>query len=299
MRHVLAGLAAGLTAASLALGGEATAQEIRKLTDVRFSYPTYTGRGTILYESMAGGNWDLYEIPASAVDEGPPVIRRLTEEAGADRMPAMSPDGRVIAFVSDRGGNMDVWRIDADGGEAVRLTETDEPEIHPYWTPDSRRIVYNRRVPGEPLYAIWIMDADGRNPRELLRDDELNSYAQVSPVGHRLVFDKWWANDESNGEIMLMDLASGELTRLTENAVYDGYPTWFPDGRRVVYSSEVDGVFKLFRMDVDTRETEQLTFGPGDDQRADVSADGGRIVFNRDLDGSIEIYELVLGGGGG
>jgi TolB protein len=116
----------------------------------------------------------------------------------------------------------------------------------------------------------------------------------VSPDGRWLVFDKWWNNDESNGEIMLLELATGGLTRLTENDVYDGYPAWFPDSRHIVYSSEVDGVFKLFRLDIRTRQREQLTSGPGGDQRPAVSADGARVLFNRDLDGSIEIYELVL-----
>jgi TolB protein len=139
-----------------------------------------------------------------------------------------------------------------------------------------------------------MMDADGGNEREILRDDDLNSYARVSPDGERIVFDKWWDNVESNGEIMLLELATGRLTRLTANSVYDGYPAWFPDGRHVLYSSEVDGVFKLFRLDVETGDREQLTFGPGADQRGDVSPDGTRIVFNRNLDGSIEIYELEL-----
>lgn len=280
----------------LALGLTATgeAQEPEKLSGVRFSYPTYTHSGEILYESMAAGSWDLYVMPGEGMDDGGTVIRRLTDEPGIERMPAMSPDGRWIAFISDAGGSYDVWRMDADGSDPVRLTTSDEPEIHPYWTPDSRRIIYNRRVPGERLYAIRVMDADGSDDDEILRDDELNSYAQLSPDGRRLVFDKWWENDETNGEIMVMDLRSGELERLTENHVYDGYPTWFPDSRHVLYSSEVDGAFKLFRIDVETGEREQLTFGTGNDQRADVSAGGTRIVFNRTLDNSVEIYELVL-----
>lgn len=284
-----------LLAAVLAVAPDpAAAQEIRKVSSVRLSYPTYTSDGAILYESSVGGSWDIYVTPANGMDDDGSAIRRLTRGGSLDRMPAMSPDGRYIAFISDRAGSYDVWRMDAEGSDPVRLTSTDEPEIHPYWTPDSRHIVYNKQVPGERLYAIWMMDVDGHGKREILRDDELNSYAQVSPDGRRIVFDKWWDNIESNGEIVLLDLESGAQTRLTENTVYDGYPTWFPDGRHVLYSSEVDGLFKLFRIDIVTRERQQLTFGPGADQRGDVSADGTRVVFNRDLNGSIEIYELTL-----
>jgi Tol biopolymer transport system component len=274
------------------------AQEVRKLTGVRFSYPTYTPSGEILYESAAGGDWNIFRIPAEGAVNGGAMIERLTESASLDRMPSMSPDGRYIAFISDRAGNYDVWRMDADGDNAVQLTTSEEHEIHPYWTPDSRAIVFNRQVLGEGLYAIWSMAADGSDEREVLRDTELNSYAQTSPDGRWLVFDKWWDNEESNGEIMLLELATGELARLTENDVYDGYPAWFPDSRHIVYSSEVGGVFKLFRLDIRTRQREQLTFGPGGDQRPAVSADGARVLFNRNLDGSIEIYELVLADGG-
>lgn len=269
------------------------AQEPTKLSRVRLSYPTYTPRGSILFESAGGGNWDLFEMPGSGMTETA-AFRRLTSSDSLDRMPSMSPDGRYIAFISNRNGNYDVFRMNAEGSDVVRLTATDEAEIHPYWTPDSRQIVYNRRVPGERLYAIWIMNADGSGATELLRDSELNSYAQVSPDGRLLVFDKWWGNDETNGEIMIMDLESRALTRLTDNTVYDGYPTWFPDSRHVLYSSEVDGAFRLFRIDVVDRRREQLTFGPGSDQRAHVSADGSRIVFNRNIDNSIEIYELIV-----
>lgn len=271
------------------------AQEIRKLTTVRFSYPNYTPSGEILYESAAGGDWNIFRIPGEGVGQDGAAIERLTDSPSLDRMPDMSPDGRHIIFISDRAGNYDVWRMDSNGGNVLQLTTSEEHEIHPYWTPDSRRIVFNRQVRGERLYAIWSMAGDGTDEREILRDADLNSYAQASPDGRWLVFDKWWNNDESNGEIMLLELATGELTRLTENAVYDGYPAWFPDSRHVVYASEVEGVFKLFRLDTRTRQREQLTFGPGGDQRPAVSADGTRILFNRNLDGNIEIYELLLG----
>lgn len=282
---------------ALAASAPADAQQITKLTGLRLSYPTYTPGGLILYEAMVSGSWDIYTMPAEAMDESRTGIRRLTDGAGIERMPNMSPDGRWIAYISDAGGNYDVWRMKVDGSDRVRLTATEAPEIHPYWTPDSR-IVFNRQVLGERRYDIMVMDADGGNVQVLLHDDDLNSYAQVSPDGRRLVFDKWWENDETNGEIVVMDLATGALQRLTHNSVYDGYPTWFPDSRHVLYSSEVDGVFKLFRLDVETGDREQLTFGPGDDQRGDVSSDGTRVVFNRTIDRSVEIYEMVLEPGG-
>jgi TolB protein len=271
------------------------AQELRKVTAPRFAYPSRDeSTGAIVYESAVTGNWEIYRMPAEGMTNDGATVEPLTRSPALDRMPSASPDGRHIAFVSDRDGNYEVYRMDSDGSNVVRLTRTPEAEIHPFWSSDSRTIIYNRRVADERLYAIWTMDADGGNATEVLRDEELNSYARLSPDGRLVVFDKWWKNEETNGEIMILDLASGALTRLTENTVYDGYPAWFPDGRHVLYASEVDGVFKLFRLPVAGGEPEQLTFGPHHDRRATVSADGRRILFNREIDGSVEIWEMPV-----
>jgi TolB protein len=240
------------------------------------------------------GNWEIYWMPPEGMTNNGATVRPLTRSPALDRMPSVSPDGRCIAFVSDRDGNYEVYRMDADGSNVVRLTRSPEAEIHPFWSSDSRTIIFNRRVADEPRYAIWTMDVDGGSATEVLRDDDLNSYARLSPDGRLVVFDKWWENQETNGEIMILELATRKLTRLTENAVYDGYPAWFPDGRHVLYASEVDGVFKLFRLPVEGGEPEQLTFGPHHDRRASVSADGTRILFNREIDGSVEIWDMPV-----
>lgn len=268
-----------------------------KLTRVRYSYPFLSPDGTrFVLEASVSGNWEIYTLERAGMRDGGEGLRPLTANVHLDRMPSWSPDGRHIAFISDRAGNQDVWRMDADGSHVVQITDTPEAEIHPYWAPNGQAIIYNRRVAGERLYSIWTSDMDGQKHSELLRDDELNSYAQISPDGKWIVFDKWWRNDETNGEIFLMDRAAGTLTRLTKNTVYDGYPAWFPDSRRILFSSEVDGVFKLFSIRIDGTGLTQLTFGEGDDQRGRVTPDGRSIYFNRDLAGTIEIYEMPLEG---
>lgn len=270
---------------------------LEKLTRPRFSYPTWSPDGTrILYESSVSGNWEIYTVDrAGLADDGGDVVR-LTDSESLDRMPSWSPDGRYIAFISDRDGDFEVFRMRADGTEVTQLTHDEVHEIHPYWSPDGSRIIYDAQVEGQRLYDLHIMKPDGSDDTLVLGDGELNSYAQISPDGRRVVFDKWVDNDETNGEIFVLELDSGELTRLTENeGIYDGYPTWFPDGERVLFSSEVaDDRFKLFSIRIDGTDRRQLTFGPGSDARADISPDGAEIVFNRDIDDNINIYVLAV-----
>ena len=269
--------------------------ELTKLTRVRYSYPSLPDDGnSFVLEASVSGNWEIYRLRREGMADGGEGLVQLTNNGHVDRMASWSPDGRYIAFVSDRSGNFDVYRMDPDGTNVVQITDTPEAEIHPYWSPDSASIIYNRRVADQRLYAIWVTDAAGTDHQELLRDDQLNSYARISPDGQWIVFDKWWNNDETNGEIMIMKRDGSELKRLTENDVYDGYPAWFPDSRRVLYSSEVDGVFKLFSISIDGGEPTQITFGPGGDQRGGVSPDGRSIYFNRNIDDTIELYEMPM-----
>ena len=80
--------------------------------------------------------------------------------------PAWSPDGTRIAFASKREGSFDIYAMNADGSETVRLTSTREDDSHPSWSADGERIVFSRGVPGD----LWVMNADGSEARAILRD---------------------------------------------------------------------------------------------------------------------------------
>jgi len=279
------------------LSASAIAAEPKKLTSPRFSYPNWSPDGTqILYESSVSGNWEIYIMDTAGITDNGGHVTRLTNNDHLDRMPSWSPDGKYIAFISDRDGDFEVFVMRPDGSEQTQLTFNDTAEIHPYWSPDSQRIIFNSQVEkGVRIYSIWAMNRNGADQVELLRDEELNSYAQMSPDGTQVVFDKWQDNDENNGEIYLLDLNTKKLTRLTKNeGIYDGYPTWYPNGEWIVYASEVDDLFKLFRIRPDGSSKEQITFGPGNDARADVSPDGTQLLFNRDIDDNINIVVLPL-----
>jgi Tol biopolymer transport system component len=264
-----------------------------QLTHPRFSYPMWSPDGTrILYESSVTGGWEIWIMDLAGLSSGGGNLTRLTDNDHLDRMPSWSPDGRSIAFISDRDGDYEVFTMNADGSGQTQITRDDLHAIHPYWSPDGARIVYNRQVRGKRVYEIRLMNRDGSGDSAIVSGDELNSYARISPDGSRVVFDRWVANDENNGELHLLSLESGAVTRLTENATYDGYPTWHPDGKQIVYASRVGGLFKLFSICADGTNRRQLTFGPGHDARAHVSGDGTRIVFNRELAGTINIHVL-------
>ena len=75
-------------------------------------------------------------------------IRRLTDTSGNDSSPSWSPDGRSIAFTSDRDGNREIYVMDANGDNLRNLTNESSQDRHPSWSPDGLSIAFNLRPRG-------------------------------------------------------------------------------------------------------------------------------------------------------
>jgi TolB protein len=135
--------------------------------------------------------------------------RRLTDNNASDGFPAWSPDGKRIAFASNRaesapcfydecaGFTTELYVMDADGSDVRRLTETDDQELSPSWSPDGKLIVY-ARVAGEdePSY-LYVANADGTCPTRLVEgtvpdwygradDDRRSVLREAHALVHRL-----------------------------------------------------------------------------------------------------------------
>ena len=96
--------------------------------------------------------------------------QRLTENLFDDWYPSWSPDGKRIAFSSDRQGDFgsfEIYVMDTDGGNQRRLTNDPQYDGSPSWSPDGKRIIFVSERDGN--YEIYVMDADGDNQRNLTK----------------------------------------------------------------------------------------------------------------------------------
>jgi LysM repeat protein/Tol biopolymer transport system component len=92
------------------------------------------------------------------------VAHRITDD-GSDAFPRWSPDGRRIAFQREAGGNVDIYVMDADGGNIRRLTDAEGPDALPAWTPDGSIVFRSARTGG---WGIYIMRPDGGGQKQII-----------------------------------------------------------------------------------------------------------------------------------
>jgi TolB protein len=170
----------------------------------------------------------------------------MTFFTGKVGSPAWSPDGNMLLFDLDSGNDSGLFVIDANGGEARRLTRGSHQD--PAWSPDGQRIIYVHQERGS---SLWIMNADGGGAQPLLQWDGFRYFSPAwSPDGSRvaLVSDC----EGADLELYLLDLETRQLTRLTHGAYMDFNPAWTPDGSGILFESWRDGGPGLYLMNLES-----------------------------------------------
>lgn len=175
---------------------------------------------------LLGAAIDLWRRRAAPAESGPV---RLTRDAGLTTHPALSPDGKLLAYAADRGGSvLNIWMQPVAGGTPVRLTTGDADSHSPAFSHDGARIAFRSEagegglftVPARGGEPVWIAAA-GHNPR-------------FSPDGKWLA---WWAPlDRDRAELRVAPATGGPSRRLCEKFRAARHPVWSPDGRHLLFA---------------------------------------------------------------
>jgi Tol biopolymer transport system component len=256
-------------------------------TSALAAFPGLNGR--IVFASFRDNNGNLF---ATEPLSGAPA-QRLTTESSDEAQPSFSPDGRRIAFRSNRDGNYEIFLMNAEGTGQTQLTQTPSNRFaaQPSWAPDGRHIVYRANPADNPeLYSVT---TEGTNVRRLTNSSADERYPVYSPDGGRIAFS---STRDGDSEIYTMDPDGTHVVQLTRNNAFDSAPAWSPDGTRIVFRSQRDGNSELYVMAADGTSQTRLTNSPFDEEEPDWSPDGSRIVFTSNRDSASEVYTMAADG---
>lgn len=192
--------------------------------------------------------------------------RSLTNTHGVqDNTPAISPDGRSVAFtrnVEETASQTDLFVMPFEGGRVMRVSVArGSINMAPSWSPDGRRLVFSSDRSGRN--EIYISDADGTNVSLLTADafGERNNRADPSwsPDGRLVAYSSLVGGRRQILTINLRDRAVSQVTSEGQNDT----PAWAPDGRHLVFTSTRSGTEQLWVVDTETGRSRQLTRGGG------------------------------------
>jgi TolB protein len=258
-------------------------------TEMPTPTPTPTpagGGGSIVYA------WDG-DLVAADVTTG--EIARLTFDPDPERDPALSPDGRRLAFAARRGANWDLYRLDLGNGSVVRLTEHPDYDGHPSWSPNGDMIAFETLRGGD--LDIYLLPAEGGEARPLVDSPAAETSPSWSPDGRWLVYS---AHVAGQRDLYLIPLAGGEPINLTASpAQHEDEPAFSPDGRELAYSVGLGGERMLYVAPMDLTAGRLITASVrlvGTGAGPAWSPDGGSLVAHAPLRRSPRLQVIETAG---
>lgn len=220
---------------------------------------------------------DLYVMNADGTDE-----RLLLGGSSDDIWPSWSPDGAQIVFMSDRSSYGDIFSVDVATGElrVKRISDSPTGDELPDWSPVDDRIAYVDERPKANESRIFTVRSDGSDEQTVTRFRECCGIEQVewSPDGKELAIT--WLR-YGHADVWRVVVGSGDKKRVTYGSTGDGFVSWSPDGRRLVFMTNrhTPNGDDLYVVDTDGSDEQELVRTPWYEGNPDWSPRGDSIVF--------------------
>ena len=240
----------------------------------RYNQISMTPDGRLLYISDASGTADIWVMDADGKNQ-----RQLTSDAGVNVFPAASPDGRYIAFDSNRGANpatFNIWRMGIDGSNPKQLTQG-EGEYFPACSPDGKWVVYTPLSTTGKL-SLWKIAIDGGDPIQI--NERLSVKPAISPDGKWIAFQTTGDQPTSRPKVAILPFEGGQPSKLLEIPLVQF--RWSADGKAILYLDDKGGVSNIWSQPLDGGAPKQLTKFPADQIFSfDWSRDGKTMACSR------------------
>ena len=230
---------------------------------------------------------------------------RLTSSPGLELFGKFSPDGRFVAFTGQYGGDEQVYVIPSDGGVPTQLTFY--PAAGPLadrwgydnqvygWTPDGTAVLFRSARDGYMLTDSKLYTVPMSGGAATALPMPVSGAGSFSPDGKRIVYSPLWRDFRSEkryqggwaNDLYIFDLVHPAVLQVTNDPRTDRDPMWIGDA--IYFNSDRTGTFNLFRYDIATRQTKQLTHYQDWDVRWPSADAQGQIVY--ESDGELHLYD--------
>jgi TolB protein len=191
----------------------------------------------MVVQSFRDDNWEIYSAQNVTGEKSDDQVKRLTYHLAYDGQPNFNPGCTSIVFVSDRDGNTEIYKMNADGSQTTRLTWNSASDYQPEWAYDSSQIAFVSTRDGNA--EIYLMNSSGGSQRRLTYSPENEFSPTLSPDGKRIAWIRV-VSDEL-GVIVVANVDGSNQQTLGGPLRFVSDLTWSPTSSRLAFDYDADG----------------------------------------------------------
>lgn len=250
------------------------------------------GAEQIVFSSYRSGNWEIWTS-----DENGNRPKRLTRTREEERSPAWSPDKTQIAYATGQGR---LFVMDLRDGTVRELDRMPGKCDQPAWHPKGKRLAFVSYVytgKGGEDSDIWQVEVSPSSKaiaQKLIARDEMEAFPAWSPKGDHLIYSVFRRGTRGDviEDLWMRDMAVNTDLPFVRNESQNFQSDWSPDGRAIVFTSNMTGDYEIWLLQLTPVRLVRLTHYPGYDGDPCWSPDGGRIAFVSTRSGRKQIYVM-------
>lgn len=235
-------------------------------------------------------------IPLDGTPSGPPIPFYFDSDLAGESFGG----SEMLAFVSDRDGNPEIYSLEFLTGRITRLTYSDMADFHPRWSPNGNRIAFTSYRDGGP--DIHTITSTGALRQSLTAPAWFDEFPSWSVNGDWILFDSNRPDGETQNDVgafrlFLMRTNGSDIQHVLPDAMDGAVGSFSPDGERIVFQSRAgEGEYQIYTLELETQQVVRLTHTLARNFRPSWSPDGRQIVFVSERDGQSELYIMDADG---